>query len=274
METKAIKSLNELALERLVECQNKLTQRFISSVRSVYGARKNGNPEHIGSCVIIEYNGEKFLITAAHVIDENKNTSLYFSSDGCLCEITGEFNSSKAINGDRKDDIIDVAALRLNDNQISQIGTSFIPHNEILWDEACLENKMGLVIGFPNSKNNRYNSSKKKVITTPAIYSDKMFSAKDIVSKKYENHNIAIKFNKKKCKNENGEIKHTFKPTGLSGGGLFLMADVSNIESYELNSICRGRLCGILIEFPEKGNALVATNMSTVKRIIEYKNQA
>lgn len=55
-------------------------RRFANAVKPIYGATEKGDPDHIGSAVLLDVHGTKIMITAAHIIDETstmKPTSLY-----------------------------------------------------------------------------------------------------------------------------------------------------------------------------------------------------
>ena len=75
----SIKTVNEIVLERMNECVEVLVRKFMNSVRPIYGSTEHGKPYHIGSCVLIEIDKKKYLVTAGHVIDHNKTTTLYVS---------------------------------------------------------------------------------------------------------------------------------------------------------------------------------------------------
>jgi hypothetical protein len=61
----------EIGLQRFHECVESLSATFLPAVRPMYGATKHGLPVQIGTCTLLKIKGERYLITAAHVIDHN-----------------------------------------------------------------------------------------------------------------------------------------------------------------------------------------------------------
>lgn len=118
-----IKTLPELTFERMNQCSDELARKYLQSVRSIYGSTERGEPEQIGSCVFIEYKGTKVLITAAHVIDNNKYTSLYVSGEKKLTLISANADLTEAPNGDRKSDKLDFSIIYLTGEMIADIGS-------------------------------------------------------------------------------------------------------------------------------------------------------
>ncbi len=77
----AIQTINEISRDILNEWSENARARYRDAVRPIYGATGKGDPDHIGSCILLEVDGEQFLLTAAHVLDHNQNTSLYLGGD-------------------------------------------------------------------------------------------------------------------------------------------------------------------------------------------------
>ena len=142
--------------EKMNECVSSLSEKYLKSVRPIYGASESKKPEHIGSCVLLEINKEKYLITAAHVIDHNEHTMLYTSGiletdelisieyKNCIC--------TKSINGQRKNDRFDFAILLLSENIIqSMASVIFLTESDVFNHEP--DNGMYLALGWSTSKN-------------------------------------------------------------------------------------------------------------------------
>jgi hypothetical protein len=65
--------------ERFHERVESLSAKFLPAVRPIYGGTKDGLPVHIGTCTLLKIGADRYLITAAHVIDYNTDadTTLY-----------------------------------------------------------------------------------------------------------------------------------------------------------------------------------------------------
>src|ERR1043166_4650047 len=77
-------------------------------VLPIYGADDRRNPRHIASCVLLRVAESHFLVTAAHVLDENELTTLYTFGSGKLRSVSGvSYRSSPpaGVRANDKDDI-------------------------------------------------------------------------------------------------------------------------------------------------------------------------
>jgi hypothetical protein len=70
----AVKKKEEMVRERMDECAELVAAELFPAVRPVYRT-KRGLPEHSATCTLLEIQGNKYLITAAHVIDDNEHSS-------------------------------------------------------------------------------------------------------------------------------------------------------------------------------------------------------
>jgi len=65
-----IKSIKEIVREQLNAGKSVAVKKYRDAVLPIYGVEKNGRPSLVGTYFILEDKSEKYLITAAHVIDE------------------------------------------------------------------------------------------------------------------------------------------------------------------------------------------------------------
>jgi len=71
----------------LQECTDSLAAHFFPAVRPIYLRKNNGVPRHIATSTLLEVSGAKYLITAAHVIDDCKRGSLLAGGDTDLVHL-------------------------------------------------------------------------------------------------------------------------------------------------------------------------------------------
>ena len=262
-----IKTLPELTFERMNECTNKLAPQLLRSVRAIYGSKPNGTPVHIGSCVAITFQSQKYLITAAHVLDENENTSLYVSGESELILIESEALVTTPIEGKREDDVIDFAIIILSESLQNQIGNiEYITEDNMLLDEIRHNDRHCLVLGYPNSKNKFNPTTGTNLKETPFIYSSYLKSNADIhmqTGTSPANHYL-LDFCKKHSKDENNKTVNSIYPRGVSGGGLFQIEGMTNPNSYKPETPCHSKLIGILIEFKKSKKVLVFTKLKVI----------
>jgi hypothetical protein len=89
-----IKRPQEIFGERVDECVNAAKDKFETAVRPIYGSNDLARPEHIGSSTLLRINYVPHLLTAAHVVDWNKHTSIYVAGENNLVEIEANFFST------------------------------------------------------------------------------------------------------------------------------------------------------------------------------------
>ncbi len=145
-----IKTINEAVRDRMNECTDILAKEYLKSVRPIYGSTEHGKPYHIGSCVLIEINSSKYLITAAHIIDHNEITTLYISGGNDLIQIEAEALITNSKNGSRDDDKLDFAILSLSTEIIEKLGAViFLNESDILNTPPTSAGKMRESRGQP-----------------------------------------------------------------------------------------------------------------------------
>jgi len=262
-----IKTVNEVVRDRMNECTDILAKVYMKSVRPIYGSTEHGKPYHIGSCVLIEFNSSKYLITAAHVIDHNEITTLYISGGSDLIQIESEALITNSSNGNRDDDKLDFTILSLSAEILEKLGNIiFLNESFILNTPPTSNGKMYLALGFPNSKNKKVNNSEKKVTQNPFVYSSTLNLDEKIFNEigATESQHYLLDFCSKHSKDENNNTVNSISPKGASGGGLFFIEGISNPESYRPNTNCTGKLVGILIENHKKQKIIMATKISVV----------
>jgi hypothetical protein len=266
-----IKTVNEVVHERMNECVGVLVKRFMKSVRPIYGSTERGTPHHIGSCVLLEINKKKYLVTAAHVIDHNEITTLYVSGSEDLVQITAKAIMSKSDNNNRNDDKLDFAILPLSDCILSKLeDVVFLNESDMLCSDSQKDGNLYLALGFPNSKNKKIDNINKKVTQNPFVYSSTLKTQLELfneIGAKPDFHYL-LDFCGKHSKDENNNVVNSISPVGASGGALFFIEGMNNPENYRQSSDCSGKLVGILIENHKKQKIIMATKISVVKRAL------
>ena len=244
----------------------------MDSIRPIYGCNKKFDPYFIGSCVLIEVEGKKYLITAAHIIDDNDFTTLYSSGNGDK-DILVELTSKKAIvtkaeGNNRDNDQLDFAILPLTTEMLKSIGNDVVFLNEKDFNlrKVPVERELHLAMGYPRSKNKKIDKKRKKVTTNPLVYSSSLVIDNEILEfvGGSEKFNLLLDYNNKEYKNEKFEIENSISPVGASGGGLFFIEGMKNLENFKPNVDCNAKLVAILIEVHEEKNIILATKLSVI----------
>ena len=131
----------------------------------------NGIPKPYGSGVFIEVDDVKFLVTAAHVV-ENRESDIHVRiSEHKLLSLGGEFTINTTNNRDKEK--TDIAILKLNEGTIKSLGNNyvFLKQGNLGINHNYIDKPLYTSVGFPasKSKSNRY----KKTFVSKCLFINK-----------------------------------------------------------------------------------------------------
>ena len=138
--TLAIKTLQEITRERIVAFLGSRTPAFPRCRWArIYGVTEiSADPDHIGSALLLELADDRFLLSAAHVIDWNNSTNFYLGADS-FALLRFEALASAAPGGDRNKDHADFAIARIGAELSSKLTGGRARHG----DEIDIERQVG-----------------------------------------------------------------------------------------------------------------------------------
>jgi hypothetical protein len=117
-------------------------------------------------------NRHKVLLTAAHIIDQNAESTLYCPGPTQLIQIAGEFDATVAPGGLRDRDHYDFAYCGLAGELAAAIAGRFVDQNEVAWSTLAEPGVCLTALGYPNSKNKNLDSPKPTIRPALLPYSD------------------------------------------------------------------------------------------------------
>lgn len=232
----------------------------LDSVCPIFVCYKASNKiEQIGSAVLLEIEGQMFLLTAAHVADWRDKGELCIPTEKGIEGIEGHIASMNVPKGvSRNKDKIDMAYFCLSEALVKKLHRSFLP---LTMDDCWLtDNTQPKDIysfsGFPLSKaknrNDRYSSEMVTYsgVSTSAIKYEKLGYSDDT--------NIVIDYRRKKSVNLEGIKNMPSHPKGISGGAIFRWPKDPDIEP----KYFKRTLVGIGHTYLQKHNTLIGTKLS------------
>jgi hypothetical protein len=234
--------------------------KLIDCITPIWGATESGIPELIATGTLLDLGRAKLLVTAAHVLDWNLTTTLYFNA-GKQLEVLGgaSFRTALPESECRKDDRIDIGCIRLSDAIADKLRQSFyfLPIALVNANDRIQPQRHYMFTGFPVT------TSKVKVGEKMTKSQRWTFTSVTLSPKEYQKMNlspethIAIEFNKKRVKDESKRMLTAPDPNGVSGGAVW------SVERHPLkpNVGVDLRLVGIGIEHRHEHKALVATRI-------------
>ncbi|MGX9144671.1 trypsin-like peptidase domain-containing protein [Mesorhizobium sp. 128a] len=252
---------------RLREITNTLVERaklqFREAVVPIYGSKANGRPVHIGSAVLLHLNGVKVLLTAAHIIDANVFTTLYVGSGKKLRPIVGEFTATGAPNG-RDHDHYDFAFYEVPKELADNLDGRFIGLEEISRSARLDQGRYYTALGYPNSKNRKYdplrNSVKARLFSYSSIH--KVYPEVATKLPAAGEHHIFLTYDKRSRDND-GTVVDSTKLKGMSGGAVIDVGRPTDLGVFSSGELPAPLLAGIVIEL-KKEKVLLAVQMAVI----------
>lgn len=252
------------------------SKKYKCTTMPIYGSDKNYNPYHIGTCFILDIEGYKYLVTAAHIVDEAKNTTLYIPGAKDLVPIEGEFYCTTPVSCKRDDDHYDYAWLNITGDFFNRLENSnYILETDISNNNLSPEKRVYLAIGFPRSKNKKANPKTKILKPKFARY----YSTWKAMPELYAELNltgdshISIDY-KQQSRDEVGDIVNSFSPVGMSGGLMIDLGRIVTPDELSRSEAYSGLVSGLLIEYHKNHNAILSIKMNeVVNSIKEYANK-
>ena len=267
----------ETAQETISRVKNEGTEiaskTALPATSPIYGATVRGMAEPIGSCTLFVARDRHFLITAAHVVDHNEDTTLYLPGHGTLAVILGTSHQTRLpVSGLREDDHVDIAVLELDTDSVSSIGGSFLTEEDIDEDDPGLPDCVYMAVGYPLSKNRRkINPMKHKMTPVRVRIVNTLLGQAEYggLGLNSEVHRV-LKYSPEDCVDDDGLRMAGPVPIGMSGGGLWRVGRYGRPQDL-VDPRHQPRLVGVLIEHRKACRAIVATRMSLVMDIIRRK---
>lgn len=236
-------------------------EQFIDAVRPIYGSDRSGRAEHIGSCLLIEWQGRYYLVTAAHIVDLAEKTKLYVGVAGELMSIAVSFMITEKPEKGRDHDHYDFAWLELSDDNLPGYRSfNYITPEMIVPRTYPQQRNLHLALGYPNSRN-KTKAAGRPVEPHYLKYSATLTAAPDLC-KEYSissRTHLFLNHNNKRSKDSAGKIVNSYCPIGASGGALV------NLGTMGIDGrVPPGKLAGLLIENINRHKVIVAVRIHVI----------
>jgi hypothetical protein len=231
---------------------------------------KDDKPHPYGSGVFIEIDSSKFLITAAHVVDDMEDDIYVGVDTHRLLKLGGDLTKNIA-PGHRDDDKIDISILKLNQETIDKLGDKyeFISQSELGINHEFKRLPFYTSVGFPASKS-KYNSHKDEIISKPFIYTTMPAESPIYAALKCESFsNVIVHYDKEKVKDyTTGQFQTGPDPFGISGSGLWFTTPQAKGEGEHIDK----KLVAIMTEWPLENRLYwIGTRIDVITEIIRQK---
>jgi hypothetical protein len=274
-----IQAGNEHVRMRMHECTEAGADRFRASVRPIFASLYGLRPELIGSCVLLEVDGAKFAVTAAHIIDWVSSHALFVA--GMVgtqpVQMLGDIKSTPRSKGSRASDRFDFAFWQVSASAEKDLGAvDFLDQTRISRNRISTIGRLYMAMGYPLSKNRgkvdnvsrairivlwKYSAN---VVELPELAMELGASGDEHFFLRFEKHSH----------DSRGTKVNTISPRGISGGALVDLGSLASISDHPSEMRCAGMLAGLVIERHEAHRALVAVKIGTIVDAIKRQRAA
>lgn len=252
---------------------NYLTKRISSHTVPIF-RQINQKIETHGTGVLVEYNDQYFLISAAHVLEDEYTDEILFHTGKTTFRNLGSHEkvlTALPKSGDRDEDKIDIGVIKLHDSStLKELKENY----QFLDIKKSINNHITkpkddnyIVLGYPQDTT-KVNSHKKEINSRVLVFFSRV--SKFTQFEKYKcnkESNIFIDHPKRlEYLNEGSKIKKSGRPHGISGCGLWYISKELTNNKETINY----SLIGIMIEYKVKyARVMIATKFKFVDKIIK-----
>lgn len=238
--------------------------------RLIYAIRHDGCLEPLGTGLLLKVGGSRLLVTAAHVLDENKAgqedfCDLVTYGQGKPITLRGRsFRTTVPLAKTRREDRIDIGFILLDDEAVSAIGEDrFWPIADVDQNDPGRPDCLYGGIGYPASMNQSIESDWSEVVTpNPFSYISTLRPLKPLGTggPTMGTHLLLAAGNKKTRRADGRKAKLPEDLRGMSGGGLWRYGPFA-----PAGQVPKAYLLGILIERHKcQDGGLLAARMNFV----------
>lgn len=246
------------------------TRRTFNSINynTVQFLRGKDRPEAHGSGILITINGRYFILTAAHVVDDDVDYYVPIAHQRAIIVSSHSFRRTDLpANGSRQDDKYDVAAVEIKGDIVESFisnGFQFIDSRQFKHHHIDSTHEYGIVGYVASQTKVRAGNIKSKLFQFKS-FKDPNFN--------YSRHgfnqyiHIAIAYDGLMTSDNNENAHRAPNVEGISGCGLWVIGNVINAyPMLHFNTDENKRLLGIVIERvnqpPDK--AIIAITMNFI----------
>lgn len=261
---KLIKTAAQIGLERLDLCSRLARERILPAVRVCYGVDDRQRAEAFGTCFLLRVSGRPFLVTAAHVIDKNKYTTIYIGGAGNLVQLEATFLATEAPREVRANDHFDFAFTELTDSQCTDLSANvLIDESEVSSNQAPSQDRFYMAVGYPAARQ-RVVWGQTVVRTDPWTYIGVDRPRPELSEKLSVDQptHFFLGYDKY-AKTFDGNLQNAIQPAGSSGGVLVDLGPMG-LDQYRRESPCVALLAGVLIEHHANHKAILAVKIQLV----------
>lgn len=241
---------------------------YKNAVRPIFFTEDGTSVDLVGSSVLVNLDGQRCLVTAAHVVDQGQERSLQIGGQPGFHPLTQSRFTNK-VGGSRDNDHVDVAVSVLTPDvasSLSHLGFVTPQHQQDEPNDG--EGRTFMLMGYRLSQNKFGHLTEGELplkiwtcTTGPAPVpkgQSRQFGGQ---------YNFALDYPKRMQRSPDEPVVTT-PPRGVSGGAIFEIADLGNVAQVAAGVPPPPKLVGFFIECP--GRVLIGTKFKAVRDTLRH----
>lgn len=253
--------LAEYMIRKIAAESESESRKLLKYISPIYRVDDSGIPEQFGTVVYLVIHDHYFLVTAAHVLDDNADSTLYIPSNksGNLVILEGPSFKSIADDGDQSNDRTDVGIVELKSDLVDEIGRdSFLPISLTDVDDTGKKGEIYIAMGYPWEINEDVDLVKNTFKRHPISYTANILPDEKVAEAGlHSSSHLLVAFEKDDTRDTTGKETIPPNPPGMSGGPLWRFDIYTNHQT-------TSKLVGIIIEWHKTVEAIIAVRMPII----------
>jgi len=251
-------SMDETVLRQTLQ---EIEDRVQESICPIYSLDERARPYQMVSAVLLNVTPYSFLLTAAHVLDNNRQSTLYIAAgEDELVILTGESYRIPVPAIGRKGDRFDFGFILLRSTIKSRLTRfKFLKPKDIDANDVVASQTLYGFVGYPGTKNKRRSKRTFKLSSQVFGVTAAPIDSYNALGLNPGSHFVR-NFDRRRMVDRRKGLVTGPMPHGMSGGGVWRLGRYPELVS----GIQAERLIGIGIEYPENHKVLIGVRMSLV----------
>lgn len=250
----------DLSRRQIQAVRETVVGKLGASVLPVYLRQGSSPPKQTGSCVLLIVGDHRFLLSAAHVLDDRKLGRLQVAGKNGLVDVDGSYLRTTP-------DKIDLGALSLGPDSVQAIGdVPYLNPGDLDPNDTVAPGKLYLTAGYPNTRNRRIDNSSKVAYTHCYTYVGRGLPQHDCLKYGWdEKSHVLVAYVRAASVDVDGKKSVAPDPTGNSGGAVIAV----DRKQLDLEPDQRQpKLVGVMIVFRRVPGIIVATRIGAIQTLI------
>jgi hypothetical protein len=250
-----------------------------ASVRPIHVSPDGLRMHPMGTCVFIEVDDIKYVVSAAHVLDRATDGSGLFvigSTNTKPVQIRGKFVVTTLPPGGRRRDPIDIGVWQVPQQVVPFLGNvRFLRMSDFSHNRMQSTRRLYMAMGYPYSRNKRgVDQGSRRITPTVRIYTGRVVQVPKLAAKLGVSDASHFFLHFEKISHlEDGCKTNTFSPYGMSGGALVDLGEIDSISQHSQSAV--GHVAGLLLEWHKQYRVIVAIKVQhVIKAIFAYSKHS